>query len=353
MTLATIGRILIGLLLIPVAAAAGYVAAGLLTSGGDDGLPLIEFRDHVIPGEKNLKIPAINGNQTIRGIVQKGNGQPIAGAKVRIAAGFIHSEITTNEFGRFVMESLPEGPVSVIAAQTGYRPDLYTSPSVPSREIIMKLDANDEFHTKNPSAGWQSGTVTVEVVPEPGRETPPKLTIAAFPTGGDARDSALLPRLVNINTAEKTTTTASVKIESLPTGDYQIFAIPHGKSPDARRAIASGTAHVEFNKSAHVRLQLATGTVKGVVTADDKEVANALVRIYRKAGADQNSKFVVTNEVEVARVATESDGTFIAAGLPLGEVQVEILVSGFAAWSKPVLTDPNAQTIRVELTPAK
>jgi hypothetical protein len=353
MPAATVFRIIAGILLIPAAAAAGYFAAGLVTTQAADTASLEQLRDTVMPNERGLEIPTIQGTLTIRGMVQQPSGQPIANAKVRLAAGFYHKEVETNDLGRFAIDRVPQGSLSVVAYAPGFRPGLYSSPDVPTREIVIKLDANAEFHAIAPDSGWKQGSLQVDVEPESLQKQLPTLTLVAMPKGSDAREGTLLPRSLPLNVEIDNVNRRSIAFDPLPTGNYVVFAVPYGASPDVRRALAKTEARIEEGKRASVRLSIATGSVRGIVTTGGREVTNAQVRIYKKSDPGTDGVALVTNEVELARAQTASDGEFTVSGLPATDVRIEVLVAGHELWSATVRAEQTPQLLRIALAPEK
>lgn len=352
MSLRSVARVAVGILLIPIAAIAGFLVAGLITFDSDDMEAVDRRRDAVIPNEKGVVVPRIFGDVTINGAVVRPGGKGVALATVRVSSGFAHFEVVTNAEGKFKVEKLPRGPVSIVAEAEHYIPELLQLSEAPAGEVILKLEPATDLWAGAPAAG-PAGSLNIQVKFMNSEFRAPRLSIIALPVVGDGRESPLLPRIVEFDAVAR----APLLIKDIPQGDYTIIAVPFGQSPDRRRALGEAPARITTDSAETLVLEVRVARVSGRVVGGGSGIARAAVRAIRRADVkpkdNSDSRIVETTEVELARAVTDDEGNFQIPGLPVGNVILETGASGFEIATKTVATDSQAAPIIIELRPSK
>lgn len=349
-----LGRIILGIIIIPVAAVAGFAIAGLIKINSDEPSQFSSPRDAVIPHARGLNIPRLRGDAAARGLVHIDGGQPVAGATVRASAGFLQLEVFTDKDGRFSLEKLPEGPLTLVVQAAGYTPELYNSPDAPSREIDIRLSPISALNAGAASRPRETGAVDITIIAAAGERAANKLSLFAIPNTRDARETPLLPRGIDYDSEAA----QSVAIVGVPAGEYAIIAVPAGQSPDRRRALAEIVKTVSPGKTESVTLTISTGRVAGRVVSGGKNVAGVRLRAVRRqdprpADAAPDPRIVTIAEVEIARAISDSEGNFAMEMLPRGSIVLEASASGYASVAKNVSSDEAGTPFTLELTPAK
>lgn len=338
--------------MILVLTAAGVLLAGLITFHRGGEPPTWDSRDTPIPVERGVEIPRIHGDMTLRGLVKRRNGDPISGATVRLTAGFLHNETKTNDLGRFTFTNVPAGSASLVTFAGGFESDLFQSAEVPPREVIITLAPIENLQdvASAPSRDYGSVQISLKTDLPTAGQRPPRLTLVAMPAAPDARETPLVPRLVEWDPSVK----PSLQLESLPPGNYEIFVVPAGASPDSRRALGSTNVMIRPRVSSAVSLELKFGRILGNITYKSQgspPVANARLRIYRKSPVTDGripAQFD-TLEVELARAISDDLGNFNIGGIPTGDVDVEVLVIGAHPWKGHVTAAPAPLPLSIQI----
>ncbi|MBI3817967.1 MAG: carboxypeptidase regulatory-like domain-containing protein [Planctomycetes bacterium] len=343
-------RIILGILLIPVACAAGLFLAGAisLSRGGERSKDAP--RDSVIPHSKALMVPAIDGNVQIRGRVQFAGEQSKKGATIRLSAGFLQLEKTTDADGAFSFDRLPEGQISIVAFSDEHEPVFLTYPSAPAHDITIKLNPIASIQPATPPKSRATGGVTLALVVPPGYEPSAKFTIYALPAVRDARENTLLPKSAEFDISKQ----QELTIDGMPGGEYSVFAVPFGRSPDSRRALAQTSITITPGKTESIKLDIRCANLSGKIMNAGRGVSQARVRAVRHSDGkttdtNPDRRIVETAEVELGQTTTDDDGGFSFENLPLGNLQIEANKSGFGAAKSTVNLEPAGSVVSIEL----
>lgn len=272
----------------------------------------VSRRVEVLEGERTEIVLAIAASEpALKGRVQGGNGEPIGGARVRLASmapGCAdRRETVSDDWGEFAFDRPPPGPWKLEAEH----PEFALSPAreveragepvelrlVPAMTLLGSVFANEgELEEVEVSLSRASGA----------------------PLAFDAQPDE----------------TGAFEIHQVPPGSYRLRVIAPGYQTevrtvrlDARRAVTANTSPVRM-----IRAHLVEGEV---VDSLGRPVAGAVVRI--DAGDDP--------------VSTDHRGHFALPGVPTGRFEVEALhpIAGAGTRSVRVLAtrDPLPVLIRL------
>ena len=339
--LAGLLRFLGATLLIGLAVIGGVVTATLIASQDT-----IATEDEEVPRPKGPidgrpRIPpSREGDHTLRGVVLGAEARPLAGASVRVTAGFVNEEATTSEKGAFTFERLPASSASLVVLAPGYRPSFLASVALDGKDLTITLSPSQYLPTSKPSTGAGAIVVTLRTA---GNARAPRLTVAAVPLSVDGRAPILLPRSTTLDNPN----VVVARLDALPPGHYRVLAVPVGASTDRRFALGE-IADVDVAAGADVAVDLPIrwGAIAGKVTDPGGPVERAFVRVVRRADGSRAD----APDVELKRTLTDADGSFLVGELPLGAASLEVMAASHAPWSRVVEVGAGSETIDVALT---
>lgn len=339
-----LGALAVAVVAIPIAVLGGVLAATLL-AGGEGAPPEPPRPLQRPPNVDRPRLPPVReGDRTLKGVVAAADKSPIAGAKVRVTAGLVSAEATTNEQGRFLVERLPAQPATLVAFADGFRPAYLSQIALDGKDLALSLARTEHLGASRPAA--QAGALVVSIGTQ-GRARPPRLAVAAVPAVLDGRLAAVLPRAVALEDPG----VPLARIEGVPPGAYRVLAVPLGASIDARNALGeSKVVDIAGGAETRVDLDVRWGGISGRVRSGGAPVERAFVRVVRRSEPARPN--APAPEIELKRTTTDRDGAFLIGELPVGKVLVEVLVALHAPWSADVDVGESS-SLDVDLQPAK
>jgi hypothetical protein len=342
-------RILVAVVVLPFAAAAGIALASLVAHSRASSWTPPDVKDELIPTPKPLAIPPLGGTARVKGTVLTEDGKPVGNATVRVSAGLVLLETQTQANGVFTAENLPSAPITFVVAAAGYKPELAGPLLPPKSEITIQLKVAERAEPPERAVNTGTGALTVLVSSETGAELPP-LTVAAVPDTQDGREFALIPRVVDLTPAAS----PMAQLTGLPAGTYRVLVLPRGAPVDGK--VAFHTARLDVLAGAEpktVSYAIRWGEISGRVAHRGEPLTRAFVRVIRRAETAPSTGPLETREIELARGTTDAAGRFVFERLPVGESTLEILTTGFAPWSRVVSVGMEPSPLEIELSKEK
>ncbi|HEX8438739.1 carboxypeptidase regulatory-like domain-containing protein [Archangium sp.] len=289
-------------------------ARGYLPFGPDWGQSPIRLR--AVPGQRISEIVlALTPEVELRGRVEGPDGQPVAGAQVRVLTGRGGESVLFPTSDRYESDArgefrfhAPEGATVEARhpAHASARAEV-TPPVAMARRLVLRLG-------KREGTAVTSGQgVAGRVVDGNGAAVPGALV--AVETAASA-----WPRTYGDPLGYETVTDAEGRfaVEGLESGAYDVTARLMGLAPGELRDVASGRKDLVLKLSQGVRL---AGTVRDAATG--KPVPSFTLGVDTKRGPLQRVPFVQLSFID-------AQGHYELAGVPAGSYVVQVAAHGYA-----------------------
>ncbi|WP_375767808.1 carboxypeptidase regulatory-like domain-containing protein [Archangium gephyra] len=291
-------------------------ARGYLPFGPEWGQSPIRFT--AVPGQRISDIVlALTAEVELVGRVEGPDGQPVAGAQVRMLTGrggesvlFPTPERSTSDArGEFRFHA-PEGAVVEARhpAHTSARAEV-TPSAVLARRLVLKLGKREGSEAAPPLGESLAGRVVDE--------------------GGTAVAGALVsvvsaasawPKRYGDELGYETVTDAEGRfaVEGLEPGSYDVAARLMGQAPGELRDVAAGRMDLVLTLGQGARL---VGTVRDAATG--KPMPSFTLAVFKKRGPLQRDGFAQLSFID-------AQGHYELAGVPAGSYVVEVAAHGYA-----------------------
>jgi len=277
--------------------------------------------------------PSPVGPVTLSGVVKSSAGHPLRDALVSSGSGALLAWDYSDADGRFSLDGLPEGDISLRVVGDGHHPEEF---AVSSAVATLELKLSDPFPAPPTLPELIEVDVTAEVSSPRSRWGVDGYELWLEPLSAAHELGAPVPMRAKVK-ADR-----SVSLDGLLAGRYRAALLPPwaeaGTWPnllDPETPIVSiGLSEVD-----HLELKMIAGEIEGTVIDDEgKLVAKAIVAVHPKEHPDR----------VWPQTRTDERGHFALRDLPVGDYVLHAHAGALSV--EHVIQMPGPSTLKVDLS---